>query len=111
MRKNTRWSWLTALILAIALPAFALDLDEARAKGALGERADGYVAAVKDKPSAEVVALAAEINAKRRAAYEDVAKKTGAPVEGVAALMAEKIIAARPSGEWIDSGSGWTKKP
>ena len=46
MRKNTRWSWLTALVLAIALPALALDLDEARSKGLIGVRADGYVAAV-----------------------------------------------------------------
>ena len=111
MRKNTRWRWLTALVLAIALPALALDLDEARSKGLIGERADGYVAAVKENPPAEVVKLAAEINAKRRAAYEEVAKKTAAPLDAVAALMAEKIMASRPSGEWVNSGSGWTKKP
>ena len=111
MHKKARWSWLTALILAIALPAFALDLDEARAKGALGERSDGYVAAVKDSPSAEIVKLAAEINAKRRAAYEDIAKKTGAPLEAVAALMGEKLIASRPAGVWINAGSGWVEKP
>lgn len=100
-----------ALALAIALPAFALDLDEARSKGKLGERADGYVAAVDDSPSAEVAQLAQQVNAQRRAHYEEIAKKTGAPVEAVAALAGQKLIANRPSGEWVHDGSGWKKKP
>ncbi|HEU4431370.1 MAG TPA: YdbL family protein [Myxococcota bacterium] len=100
-----------ALVLAIALPALALDLDEARAKGKLGERSDGYVAAVDDSPSQEVSQLAEQVNAQRRAHYAEIAKKTGAPVEAVAALAGQKLIANRPSGEWVHDGSGWKKKP
>ena len=102
---------LVALILAIALPVFALDLDEARAKGAIGERSDGYVAAVKSDPSKEVKALVAEVNAKRRAHYEEIAKRNGAPVEAVAMLAGQKLVAQAASGQFVDSGSGWTKKP
>ena len=110
MRKKLTWSWLTALILAIALPVLALDLDEARAKGLLGERSDGYVAAVKDDPSSEVKALAESVNAQRRAYYAEIAQRNGAPIEAVAALAAQKLIANAPAGQWINDGSGWKKK-
>jgi uncharacterized protein YdbL (DUF1318 family) len=109
MTKTTR-SWIVALVLAIALPALALDLDEARAKGTVGERMDGYVAAVASAPSAEVAALVAEVNAKRRAHYEDIAKRTGAPVEAVAALAGQKLISNAPAGQFVNDGSGWKKK-
>ncbi len=110
MKKTTTRSWIVALVLAIALPALALDLDEARAKGAVGERSDGFVAAVKDSPSDEVKALVDEVNAKRRAAYEEIAKRNGAPVEAVAALAGQKLIANLPAGQFVNDGSGWKKK-
>jgi uncharacterized protein YdbL (DUF1318 family) len=104
-------TWLAVLLLAFALPALALDLDEARAKGVIGERVDGYVAAVKEKPSDEVKALVAEINAKRRAAYEEIAKRTSAPVEAVAALAGQKMLTEKAQPGWyVDDGSGWKKK-
>lgn len=108
---KTKNAWLAGLVLAIALPALALDLDEARAKGVVGERADGYVAAVKEKPSDEVKALVADINAKRRAAYEEIAKRNGAPVEAVAALAGQKMLAEKAQPGWyVDDGNGWQKK-
>jgi uncharacterized protein YdbL (DUF1318 family) len=103
-------SWLMALVLVIALPALALDLDEARANGRVGERADGYVAAVKDSPSDEVKQLVAEVNAKRRAYYGEIAQRNGAPVEAVAALAGQKLIANAPAGWFVNDGSGWKKK-
>ena len=95
---------LVALILAIALPVLALDLDEARAKGAIGERSDGYVAAVKSDPSKEVKALVAEVNAKRRAHYEEIAKRNGAPVEAAAPHV--QSLAAREGAAVVDQGAG-----
>ena len=100
-----------ALALAVALPALALDLDEARTKGLLGERADGYVGVVPESVSPEVVALAEEINAKRRAHYEEIAKRNGAPVEAVAALAGQKLVQNAPSGQWVQMNGGWKKKP
>jgi uncharacterized protein YdbL (DUF1318 family) len=88
--KTLMHSWIVALMLAIALPALALDLDEARAKGAVGERSDGYVAAVKDHPSDEVKQLVDEVNAKRRAYYEEIAGRNGAPVEAAAGRRSER---------------------
>jgi uncharacterized protein YdbL (DUF1318 family) len=84
---------------------------EARAKGAVGERADGYVAAVRENPPADVKQLVDEINAKRRAHYEEIAQRNGAPVEAVAALAGQKLIANLPAGQFVHDGSGWKKKP
>jgi hypothetical protein len=103
--------WIAALALAIALPAFGQSLDEARAKGLLGERADGYVAVVKGDAPPEAKKLANEVNAARRAHYEEIAKRNGAPVEAVAALAGQKLIANAPSGQWVHDGTGWKKKP
>jgi hypothetical protein len=107
---TTKHFWIVALALAIALPAFALDLDEARAKGSVGERSDGYVAAVKENPSGEVKQLVDEVNAKRRAHYEEIASRNGAPVEAVAALAGQKLLANAPAGQFVNDGSGWKKK-
>jgi uncharacterized protein YdbL (DUF1318 family) len=108
--RTMKRSWIVALLLAVALPALALTLDEARAKGVLGERADGYVGVVKENASSEAEALADEVNAARRVRYEEIAKRTGAPVEAVAALAGQKLIAAAAPGQWVDDGSGWRKK-
>ena len=56
-----------ALSLLLALPAFALDLNQAKSNGMVGETNSGYIAAV--KPSAEVNALVESINGQRIAQY------------------------------------------
>jgi hypothetical protein len=108
---KTKHAWLIALLLALALPALAQSLDEARAKGAVGERSDGYVAAVEENAPADVRQLVEDVNAKRRAHYEEIAKRNGAPVEAVAALAGQKLIASLPAGTFVNDGSGWKKKP
>jgi uncharacterized protein YdbL (DUF1318 family) len=58
-----------------------------------------------------VKALVADVNAKRRAAYEEIAKRNGAPVEAVAALAGQKMLSEKAQPGWyIDDGSGWRKK-
>lgn len=78
-----------AAIALISLPAFALDLHSARGSGAVGELPTGYVKAL--KPSAEVDALVATVNAKRRAEYERISKENGQPVDVVGKLAAPEI--------------------
>src|SRR5262245_18210759 len=106
---------LVALALAgafvLAAPARALDLDGARAQGLLGEQADGYVGVVAAMPSPEVVALAEQVNAKRRAHYAEIAARNGTPVEAVAALAGKKLVESAPSGQWIKPKGEWLKKP
>ena len=99
------------LALASAAPASALDLDSARAQGLVGEQSDGYVGAVSSSPSAEVRQLVTEVNAKRRAAYEDIARKNGTAVAAVAALAGQRLLERAPPGAWIGDGTGhWYQK-
>jgi uncharacterized protein YdbL (DUF1318 family) len=100
----------TALLLALAVPALALDLDEARSKGLLGEQANGYVGIVVS-PTPELEKLASDINAKRRVHYEEIAQRNGAPLEAVAALAGKKLVEAAPSGQFVKTNGGWTRKP
>lgn len=99
------------LALAAALPAVALDLDSARAQGLVGDQTDGFVGAVSSSPSAEVRKLVADVNAKRRAAYEDIARKNGTAVAAVAALAGQRLLERAPPGAWIGDGTGhWYQK-
>ena len=104
-------------LLFVPLVAFALTLDEARDQGLVGEDATGYVAAVSAKPTKEVQALVDEVNAKRRAAYEQVAKQNSTPTDpvtpdDVARLGAAKLIEKQASGTYIRlAEKGWQKKP
>lgn len=95
-------------ILLFATASFALSLDEAKVKGLVGERADGYLGAVSSSP--ETMALVNDINSKRRAKYTEIAKKNGTRIEAVEALAGEKAIANTPSGQYIQDKGGWRKK-
>ncbi len=99
------------LMMAVAVPAMADPLDDARAAGQIGERPDGYVGAVSAGAPANIQALVQSTNAKRLAAYQDIAAKQGVPVEQVGALTAEKIIGKMPAGWYFMNSSGsWVQK-
>lgn len=101
----------TAIIwTTMASSVFALSLDEAKAKGLVGERTNGYLGAVSTS-NAETQALIADVNQKRRAAYEDIAKRNGTPLTAVESLAGEKAIQNTKSGNFVESpGGGWVKK-
>ncbi|HEX9446332.1 MAG TPA: YdbL family protein [Dongiaceae bacterium] len=102
---------ITALTM-LALPALAETLDGARAKGLIGERPDGYVGAVNGAAPADIQTLIDNINAQRRAKYQDIAKQKGVPVEQIGALTAEKIIREnlQPGWYYMDGSGNWIKK-
>lgn len=90
----------------IAFPAFALDLHQARTSGMVGEKLDGYAAAL--KPSPEVNALVADVNAKRKEEYARISKQNGQPVDVVAKLAAAQIINGLESGSsYQDANGNW----
>ena len=97
-----------ALSLLMALPAFALDLGEAKSAGLVGETSSGYLAAV--KPSGDVDALVADINSKRKAHYQQIAKKNGISLQAVEVRAGQKAMDKTPAGEYVNSGGGWKKK-
>lgn len=100
---------IAAAVTMLAAPAFALDLQTARTQGLVGETLTGYVAVVKSTPEAE--ALAAEINAKRRAEYARIAAANGQSADVVGKLASEQIINGLPSGSYYkDAGGAWKKR-
>jgi uncharacterized protein YdbL (DUF1318 family) len=94
---------------AVAWSAFALSLDEAKAKGLVGEKGNGYLGAVHPS-NAEVQALLEDVNRKRRQAYEDIAKRNRTSVQTVETLAGEKAIQNTKPGNFIESPGGWMKK-
>ena len=99
---------LAAFILVLAPYASALDLGEAKDRGLVGETATGYVAVV--KPSAEVDALVADINKRRKAQYQKIADENKISREAVEARAGQVAIEKTPAGQMVDPGSGWQKK-
>jgi len=99
--------------LVLAAPAFAMDLDSAKAQGLVGERQNGYVGIVTSSPTPELRRLVDDINLRRRASYQSIAARTaGASLNAVEQLAAEKLIAKTPSGQYVENASGaFVKKP
>lgn len=108
-----KFAVLLGVILSIAFSglAFGQSLDQAKAQGLVGEKVDGYIAAVTPNPSPEIQALIQSTNDGRRKAYADLAQRNGITVEEVGILSAEKLHANAKSGEYIQSPSGqWVQK-
>ncbi|MDE2388791.1 MAG: YdbL family protein [Betaproteobacteria bacterium] len=100
----SRALWL-ALTLA-ATPVWADSLENLRASGAIGESYNGYVVA--REPGAQEEAE--EINAKRRAIYQEKAAAQGIDIDQVAKVYAAEIIRTVPPGTWIQTNGQWKKK-
>ena len=106
---RTALAALVALLLTAA-PAFADALDDARAAGYLGERTDGFVQAMSGAPGS-AKALAQDINAKRKAYYDQIAAKSGTTADKVGMLAGAKTIAKVPNGTYVqDAGGAWRRK-
>jgi uncharacterized protein len=102
---------ITILLLLAPAAAFALELDDAKAQGLVGEDASGYLAAVSERPSADVSALVADVNEKRRLEYERIAKQNSLTVSQVEQIAAKKAIDKTPTGQYVRlPGESWRKK-
>ena len=97
------------LVGLFASTASGISLEEAKTKGLVGEKPNGYLGVV--TPSgAEVQALTSEVNQKRRQAYEDIAKRNRTPLEAVETLAGEKAIQNTRPGNFVEGPGGWLKK-
>lgn len=104
--------WLTQTDLAFASAASAkAATDAAKAQGIVGEQGDGYLGLVTGSADASVSAAVAEINAGRRAVYQDTATKTGVSLQAAGEATAVKLFEKVPSGQYIKPlGGSWTRK-
>ena len=98
-------------LLLLMQSAWAIDIQEAKDLGLVGEANTGYIAAVKSPASAEVRALIADVNEKRKARFAQTAEKTGATVPQVANRCYELAVEKTARGHYYqDSGGRWIKK-
>lgn len=102
----------TALVLAlslVALPAWALDLTQAKSQGLVGERADGLIGAVSGA-SADVQKLITDTNNGRLDIYRQQARSQGVSLEQYQAIAGKSLIERTPAGQFVNTGGNWVKK-
>ena len=110
LKRTAIWMLGAAIFWSGALgAAYGLSLEEAKARGLVGEKANGYLGVV-NPGSQEAQALAADVNDKRRLAYQDIAARNKTPLPSVEALAGEKAIQNTKAGHFVEGPGGWTKK-
>lgn len=106
--------WLAfALFVAFGLSASAagIDLGRAKGQGLVGERADGYVGIVVAQTNSLIQAIVSGTNAKRRTAYEEIARRNGTSLDVVSVLAGAKLIERASRGQWVTDADGvWRRK-
>tara|TARA_R110002096_G_scaffold138317_3_gene291919 strand:+ start:2570 stop:2899 length:330 start_codon:yes stop_codon:yes gene_type:complete len=99
-----------SLIALNAACVFAADLQQVKSEGLVGEQLNGYLGVVNSGATAEVRALVADVNAKRKAQYEAIAAKNGTSIETIELLAGKKAIEKTEAGNYVQSATGWSKK-
>ena len=88
--------------------AFAIDLDEAKQKGLIGEKDNGYLGMVIMQEDAQI--LINDINAKRKALYVELAAKNGITLQQLEKLASEKAYEKTSPGHYLWMNGQWAKK-
>jgi len=103
---------IASLILVLASSgAWAIDLDSAKDQGLVGEANSGFLAAIKQPPSTEVKALIKDVNARRRARFEQAAGRTDATLDQVKARFYQLAVQKTQPGHYYQDASGsWRRK-
>ena len=116
MKKITIFTSLIIVCLLFNSNAFAIGLDEAKQKGLVGERNNGYLGVVLEQMKGQketqkhVNSLIDDINAKRNAVYVKLATKNGITVQQVEKLAAEKAYKKTSSGHYLWMNGKWQIK-
>lgn len=102
--------WLIIVLAAsLSWSAWALDLQQAKQQGLVGEQLNGLVGVVQN--SSEATAVANDINRKRLASYQDIARRTGTSLTVVQSRAGQLNIERTQSGYYIQLADGsWQRK-
>ena len=86
-------------------------LTQPKADGLIGEQADGYIGLVRNDVPADIRQLVNEVNAKRKAGYQQIAAKQGVPLSEVEKVGGNTAYEKTLSGNYIRDANGvWRKK-
>ena len=102
---------LVVLLALVAAPAAQADaLNDAKAKGTVGERRDGYLGVVSASAPAEAKTLVQSINSKRKQHYAKIAVQEGIDTAAVAARAGAKLRERAQPGQYVMGADGsWTR--
>ena len=115
MKRN---NWITNVFLALLISMMAMSvavaaspLTQPKADGLIGEQANGYIGLVQQSVPADIKKLVNDVNAKRRAGYQKIAKKQGTSLAEVERVGGNTAIEKTLRGNYIRDASGnWRKK-
>ncbi len=89
----------------------AQSLGDIKKAGWAGERPDGYLGFVKSGAPGNVQRVVRDINSKRRAEYQKIAKKNKTSRKSVELIIGAKLIKRARPGEYVMNAAGkWIKK-
>lgn len=100
---------LLGFMLLAVVPAWAIDLEQAKDQGLVGETESGYLEPVV-AATPEIRDLVDTINQKRRAEYRRIASSNDIDLATVEALAGKKAIEKTPSGQYVKVRGAWRKK-
>jgi uncharacterized protein len=98
---------LTVLSMGSAL---AMDLNEAKKSGLIGEMQNGLVETTLPTPSAGLDELVAKTNEGRMEVYKDMANKQNIPLKEIQAIAAQKLYDMAEEGSYLMIDGKWKKK-
>ena len=99
------------LIMLLAFGAAAMDLQQAKIAGLVGEQQNGYLGLVASHAPADVKQLIKQVNTARRQKYQGIATKNKLTMKQVEALAGGKATKKPRAGHFIQTANGqWVKK-
>jgi uncharacterized protein YdbL (DUF1318 family) len=107
-KSHTLAATIAAFTLLFSSMAFSLELSEAKQRGLVGEQINGYLGAV--VMQGDVKLMLEEINAKRKAKYQELAAKNNLSLAQVETLAANKAYGKTSPGHFIQVKGAWVKK-
>ena len=106
-----------AVVASLSTPAVAQSaaaktaVDNAKARGVVGEQGDGFLGFVAASTDPALAAAVAEINAGRMQAYRDAAMRTGVTPEAAGQATAQQLFSRLPAGQYFKPVDGnWVRK-
>ena len=117
MNKKDHWMSRIFLVLLIGLLTVSVSvagssqLAKPKAEGLIGEQANGYIGLVNNNVPADIKKLVNDVNAKRKAGYQKIAKKQGVSLSEVEKVGGNTAFDKTLKGNYIRDNNGkWRKK-
>lgn len=99
------------LLLLVALPAWALSLDQAKSDGLVGEQLNGYLGIVTASTSGELRSLVTDVNQQRKTLYQRSAQEASVTLEVFEIRAGQRLQERAKTGEYLQDQNGqWHRK-